>query len=224
MQRRQVLQGAGLASLGLAASLAGCSDGDGDGDDGDSGGGSLAVTSVDTEDIGEPNTVFMVATVENSGEESGTGLVRGEIDDDGTVYEQHREVTVAGGESRDVNIKFRFDTGIVTVFTRDAAMAEDSEQENDDGFHDLVVTDYEGPSDDGIESGNGIVTAEVTNRGTEERTATLEAEVTVDNSASTGQQEVTLGAGESDSVVIAVSVTQPSGVYTYDGSAYFPAQ
>lgn len=218
MNRREVLKAVGLASIGASVSLAGCSD--------DGEGGSLEVTNVDTDSVDEPDTVFMTASVENSGDESATDTLLGEVESDDVVHEQRREVTVDGGAEADFNLKFRYDTGLIDVFTPSASIESDPEAEsaNSVGFHDLIVVEFDGPTEDGIEAGRPTMTVTVENRGDGERTATIEAEVTISDNGYTEQQDVTLPAGESDEISIQVDAPEPSGVYTYNGSVQFPEQ
>lgn len=219
MNRREVLKAVGLASAGVSVSLAGCSDDDGEG-------GSLEVTNVDTDSVDEPDTVFMTVSVENSGDESTTGTLLGEVESDDVVHEQRREVTVDGGAESDFNLKFRYDTGLIDVFTPSASIESDPEADpaNSVGFHDLVVVEFDGPTEEDIEAGKPTMTATVENRGDGERTATVEAEVTISDNGYTEQQEVTLPAGESDSISIQVDAPEPSGVYTYNGMVQIPEQ
>lgn len=217
MNRRKLLKAVGAASVGASISLAGCSDEDG---------ASLEVTNVDTDSVDEPDTVFMTATVENSGDDSASGTLLGEVDSDDVIHTQRREVTVDGGAEVDFNLKFRYDTGLIDFFTPSASIETDPEEDpvNSVGFHDLVVIEYSGPTEDDIEAGRPTMTAEVENRGGGERTASLEADVEIGERSYNERKEVTLQAGESDTFEIEASAAPPSGIYTYQGSVYFPRQ
>lgn len=184
----------------------------------------LEVANSDTEDVDEAETLYMTGTVENTSDESSTGMIHGEIESDNEIQdEKRREITVPGGEEAPFNLKFRYDIGLVDFY--DATAEIESDPSDDprfgDGFHDLVVVETEGPSEDDIEDGSPTITATVENRAEESRTATLEATVTISEEPHNERQEVSLDGGESDSFDFDVSAPSPSGVYTYDGSAKF---
>jgi len=206
MDRRTFLRTAGT-SVALSVGLAGCS---GDG------GPSLELAEHDTEDVEEPDTVYMTGTVENTGGEEGTGMVVGQIETDDEVYEQRREVTVPAGETVSFNLKFRFDVGFGTFYSSAARVESgtDTEETAPEGFHDLVVVAFDGPTEDGLESGSPVVTADVENRGSEERTATVEARVSIDEDH-TLTRDVTVAAGATESYEFELDTPEPSGFYTY---------
>lgn len=247
MHRRRFLRRSGVAAVAAASALAGCSSDDdsGDGSDGDDGGGSdgssttetdeptatagageLTITSVDTEDVDEHQTVLMEVTVANDDAGTRSGEVVGEIDlGDGGTFTKRRQVTLDGGESDDVGLKVTYesDQSIVT-YSGDAAIENDQPGEPDDPLEtdpadDLVVLEFD--SDSADEPSTIAISARVSNLASAERSADLVGEVDLgDEGAFTDRTSVSIRGGLSSWQTVKVAYESESSFVSYSARAW----
>jgi hypothetical protein len=114
MFRREVLQG--IAGVGVTGILAGCGEQEPDDQEsqkppeepasgGPTEGDSFAVVAIDYREDDSGNLVVLV-TVENGGQESRSGTLRTTVGVGGETLTESTDLTVAAGESEDVEVPF----------------------------------------------------------------------------------------------------------------------
>lgn len=207
MRRRRLLQGGAVAGTWF---MAGCIVGE-------LGEPSVELIDIDTDEVREPDTMEMIATVENDGDEPIDVQLVGEISIDETDHVTRRNVSVPGGEHT-YHLKNRYPAGLFDVFFYDAEVIDDPEEppDGDAGYHDLYVVGIEEPSEASIERGSATVTSRVANRADPERTATLVTTFKLDGENYEEDREVAIPGGEIDEIGVAVNHPAPEFVYTYN--------
>lgn len=240
VDRRRLLRTGSL--LGVVG-LAGCSSGgDGSSDETPTGGstdetpdettggggtsadpGGLSVVDSDSADVADTRAVVLTATVENDGSSAASGVLVGEVEIDGIVNRQWREVSVPAGEQTQVYLKVETNHGGgVTVFTHDVTLQDEPPADVDaptDADY-LAVWDVESESVSGESS--ILVTPTVRNVGAEPRSATLVGKITSDSFAGPVIEERNVSVpGESRKTVeVSLDYESQDGVFVYTSSAW----